>query len=110
MLSSGTTGYPVCGRSWTPSASLHREACLPGKRASGRWRRRFGGRELRVHALEPDLAPVRIDGARAEPAAEAQIAGTNSAVERDRLRLQLDPLTAVVVDQPPDPPGHSESA
>src|ERR1700733_11142481 len=54
----------------------------------------------RVDPLEPDLAPVRVDAAGAEPVV---VTGADDAVEDDAVRLDLDHLAVLLLDDPVHP-------
>src|SRR5882762_1498671 len=109
---------PTCsGRSpasgaW--SVSLRRAWPRPStaaRRSSSRGCNRFLGGYVwarSLDAFEPALAPERVDGARAEPAAQAEVAGAHHAFERDGLVLQLDHAAVAIVDEAAQARAHAE--
>src|SRR4051794_5043825 len=62
---------------------------------------RLAAVSIRVpHTLEPDLAPIRVDASWAEAVV---VARADDPLEDDAVRLDLDHLAGVFVDEPLDP-------
>src|SRR5262245_29713297 len=72
-------------------------------RCLARDRRVVGRAGRRLDALEPGLAEVRIDLARAEPATGAALAAADAALEDDGVALDVDQPAARLVDDVVDP-------
>src|SRR5690242_2214879 len=62
-----------------------------------------------VHAPQPTLPPVRIEGSRAEPTAEAVVPRAGDAFQLHAVALQLDQSASLVVDGAADTLPHTIS-
>src|SRR5215472_766854 len=61
----------------------------------------------RLNALEPTLAPVRINGSWAQPPADAAVARAHHAIQSDRLVLPHHQLAVALIDEPLNPLTHA---